>query len=47
MHIAKYVQTLHVTAFAQPAKDEDRNYLAELLYQMYNDPVNKLYLAFL
>lgn len=31
----------------QLAKDEDRNYSAELLYQMYNDPVNKLYLAFL
>ncbi|KAK2174136.1 hypothetical protein NP493_826g01025 [Ridgeia piscesae] len=27
--------------------DEDRNYSAELLHQMYNDPVNKLYLAFL
>ena len=36
-----------IVAFAQLAKDEDRNYTAELLYQMYNDPVNKLYLAFL
>ncbi|XP_067295921.1 protein FAM200A-like [Pseudorasbora parva] len=31
----------------QLAKDKDRNYNAEILYQMYSDPVNKLYLVFL
>ena len=36
-----------IVAFAHLAMDEDRNYSAELLHQMYNDPVNKLYLAFL
>ncbi|XP_046841016.1 uncharacterized protein LOC124435111 [Xenia sp. Carnegie-2017] len=31
----------------QLAKDEDRNYTAELLFQMYGDMENKLYLIFL
>ena len=31
----------------QVAKNRERCYNAELLYQMYNDPVNKLYLQFL
>lgn len=31
----------------QIAKDEERNYTAELLYQMYTDKENKLYLVFL
>ena len=31
----------------QLAKDEERNYTAELLFQMYSDPENMLYLTFL
>lgn len=31
----------------QLAKDKDRSYSAEIVFQMYSDPVNKLYLMFL